>query len=164
VTQPYLGEIRFFAGNFAPAGWRFCDGALVQIAEHDTLFQLIGTTYGGDGESTFALPDLRGRVPVHQGDGYVPGEEGGVEQVALSVAQVPAHTHALGVAGPGTHAGPRGRVLATPPATRRFSPAAPDTVTTVTGSTGGSQPHTNMQPYLVVNPIISMFGLFPQHP
>ncbi len=161
MAQPYVGEIRLFAGNFAPAGWMFCDGTLLSIAEYETLFQLIGTTYGGDGQSTYALPDLRGRVPMHQGNGYVLGERSGVEQVTLTQQQIPAHTHPFGVAGPGTHAGPAGRVLATPPSTPRFSTVAPDAQVSPTDAVGGSQPHDNMQPYLTLNPIISLFGIFP---
>src|SRR6187551_2889389 len=100
MAQPYVGEIRMFAGNFAPAGWMFCEGQLLPISENETLFQLIGTTYGGDGESTFALPDLRGRVPIHQGNrpggqGYILAETGGVEEVTLTVNQMPAHGHVL---------------------------------------------------------------------
>src|SRR6201987_575347 len=93
MSQPYVGEIRMFAGNFAPAGWMFCEGQLLQIAQFETLFNLIGTTYGGDGQSTFALPDLRGRLPIHQGSGFTPGQNGGAEQVTLTVNQIPAHTH-----------------------------------------------------------------------
>src|SRR5918911_1859919 len=94
MAQPYVGEIRMFAGNFAPAGWMFCEGQLLPISENETLFQLIGTTYGGDGESTFALPDLRGRIPIHQGNGFILAETGGVETVTLTVSQIPAHSHA----------------------------------------------------------------------
>src|ERR1700751_5587489 len=95
MSQPYVGEIRMFAGNFAPAGWMFCEGQLLQIAQFETLFNLIGTTYGGDGRSTFALPDLRGRLPIHQGSGFPLGSNGGVETVTLTVSQIPAHTHPL---------------------------------------------------------------------
>src|SRR5205085_11564656 len=94
MAQPYVGEIRMFGGNFAPTGWAFCDGQPMQISENEVLFNVIGTTYGGDGQSTFALPDLRGRVPVHQGNGYTLAETGGVEQVTLAVNQIPTHTHA----------------------------------------------------------------------
>src|SRR6266576_353161 len=95
MAQPYVGEIRIFAGNFEPSGWMFCNGQLLPISENETLFQLIGTTYGGDGESTFALPDLRGRLPLHFGDGFILAETGGVEEITLTVSQIPAHTHAL---------------------------------------------------------------------
>src|SRR5881397_3159074 len=95
MAQPYVGEIRMFAGNFAPAGWMFCDGQLLAISENQTLFQLIGTTYGGDGESTFALPDLRGRIPIHQGNGFILAETGGAEEITLNVQQIPSHSHAF---------------------------------------------------------------------
>src|SRR4051794_11505884 len=93
MAQPYVGEIRMFAGNFAPAGWMFCEGQLLPISEYETLFNLIGTTYGGDGQSTFALPDLRGRIPLHFGNGFTLAETGGVETVTLTVSQIPAHSH-----------------------------------------------------------------------
>src|SRR6476646_10162398 len=93
MAQPYVGEIRMFAGNFAPAGWMFCEGQLLPISEYETLFNLIGTTYGGDGQSTFALPDLRGRIPLHFGNGFTLAETGGVEDVTLTVSQIPAHSH-----------------------------------------------------------------------
>src|SRR5688572_17255928 len=95
MAQPFIGEIRMFAGNFAPAGWMFCEGQLLPISENETLFFLIGTTYGGDGESTFGLPDLRGRIPVHHGNGTILAETGGVEQVTLTVSQIPAHSHSM---------------------------------------------------------------------
>lgn len=165
MAQPYVGEIRMFAGNFAPAGWMFCEGQTLPISENETLFQLIGTTYGGDGESTFALPDLRGRLPIHQGDGFIIGETGGLEEVTLTVPQIPAHSHPLLAVGgqPGDQASPGGNLPAqsfnvTPylndPPTGSFNAAA-------VGPVGGSQPHTNLQPYLCVDFIISLFGLFP---
>lgn len=95
MAQPYVGEIRMFAGNFAPAGWMFCEGQLLPISENETLFNLIGTTYGGDGQSTFGLPDLRGRIPIHMGNGFTLAQTGGVETVTLTVPQIPAHTHTL---------------------------------------------------------------------
>jgi microcystin-dependent protein len=153
-----------FAGNFAPAGWMFCQGQLLPISENETLFQLIGTTYGGDGQSTFALPDLRGRIPMHQGNGFILAETGGVEEVTLTVSQIPAHTHALlasnGSAGATT---PGDNLLAITQAATYFNlldnPAnmSPQSI----GPMGGSQPHTNMQPYLCVDFIISLFGIFP---
>src|SRR5436190_16948770 len=113
MAQPYVGEIRIFAGNFAPAGWMFCDGQLLPISENETLFQLIGTTYGGDGQSTFALPDLQSRVPIHQGNGIILAETGGVETVTLTVNQIPAHTHPLiGTTSIATATGPGGNILA----------------------------------------------------
>ncbi len=165
MAQPYVGEIRMFAGNFAPAGWMFCEGQLLPISEYETLFNLIGTTYGGDGQSTFALPDLRGRVPIHFGDGVTLAETGGAETVTLTVSQIPAHTHALvGTSANGTSPNPGGNLLAQPAATIQ-----PYTVEQTTlnmnpgaiGSVGGSQPHDNFQPYLCVDFIISLFGIFP---
>jgi microcystin-dependent protein len=164
MAQPYVGEIRIFAGNFAPAGWMFCEGQLLPISENETLFQLIGTTYGGDGQSTFGLPDLRGRVPVHQGNGLILAQNGGVEEVTLTTQQIPIHTHPmLGSADPATTLNPQGSVLSgTATATPYYNadattPLNAQSVTPV----GGSQPHTNFQPYLCVNFILSLFGIFP---
>src|SRR3954469_8951604 len=113
MAQPYVGEIRIFAGNFAPAGWMFCEGQQLPISEYETLFNLIGTTYGGDGQSTFALPDLRGPLPVHQGNGFTLAETGGVEEVTLTVSQVPTHTHALLASSEvGNDPNPQGNALA----------------------------------------------------
>jgi microcystin-dependent protein len=164
MAQPYVGEIRMFAGNFAPAGWMFCEGQLLPISENETLFQLIGTTYGGDGESTFALPDLRGRIPIHQGNSFILAETGGVEEITLTVNQIAAHSHPLlGSAVNGSQAAPAGNLLAN---STVITPYAPETVNgamaaTSISSTGGSQPHTNFQPYLCVDFIISLFGIFP---
>src|SRR5882762_6242449 len=114
MAQPYVGEIRMFGGNFAPAGWMFCEGQLLLISENDTLFTLIGTTYGGDGQTTFALPDLRGRLSLHQGGGFTLGQTGGVETVTLTVQQIPAHTHPLlGSSGNASQVNASGNVLAT---------------------------------------------------
>src|SRR5690349_11484043 len=113
MAQPYVGEIRIFAGNFAPAGWMFCEGQLLPISENETLFNLIGTTYGGDGQSTFALPDLRGRIPLHFGSGFTLAETGGVEQVTLTVNQIPGHTHPFTAStSNGTQVNPGGAVIA----------------------------------------------------
>lgn len=153
-----------FAGNFAPAGWMFCEGQLLPILENETLFNLIGTTYGGDGQSTFALPDLRGRIPIHQGNAFLLAETGGAEAITLTVNQIPAHSHPmLASADPGTVPNPQSNVLsATASATPYFNsapanPLSPQAVAPV----GGSQPHTNFQPYLCVDFIISLFGIFP---
>ena len=164
MSQPYYGEIRMFAGNFAPAGWMFCEGQLLPISEFDTLFNLIGTTYGGDGENTFALPDLRGRVPIHQGDGFVIGEQGGVEEVTLTTNQIPVHSHALLASGDlGNQLTTTGNLLSN---SQGAIPYIEDVTTLNMSSSaitpvGGSQPHTNFQPYLCVNFIISLFGIFP---
>jgi microcystin-dependent protein len=153
-----------FAGNFAPAGWMFCEGQLLPISEYETLFNLIGTTYGGDGQATFALPDLRGRVPIHFGNGFTLAETGGVEEVTLTVSQIPAHSHPLlASADSATNNTPSGNVLGQVGATqiyRQAVPASPMSNQMVT-STGGSQPHTNFQPYLCIDFIISLFGIFP---
>ncbi|MDR6850512.1 microcystin-dependent protein [Sphingomonas sp. BE123] len=164
MAQPYVGEIRMFAGNFAPAGWEMCEGQLLWITENETLFQLIGTTYGGDGESTFALPDLRGRVPVHQGNGVILAETFGVEEVTLNVNQIPSHTHTLlASTANGSQAEPANALLASSTVLRPFAPETPGSAMSALaiGPVGGSQPHTNMQPYLCVNFIISLFGIFP---
>jgi len=166
MAQPYVGEIRMFAGNFPPNGWMFCQGQLLPISENTTLFQLIGTTYGGDGESTFALPDLRGRIPIHQGNGFILAETGGAEEITLTVNQIPAHSHPLlGSTNAASATAPGGSVFArTSLAT--ITPYGSDAPSTnlspsTVGPIGGSQPHTNFQPYLCVDFIISLFGLFP---
>ena len=164
MAQPYVGEIRMFAGNFAPAGWMFCEGQLLPISEYETLFNLIGTTYGGDGQSTFALPDLRGRIPLHFGNGFTLAETGGVETVTLTVSQIPAHSHPLlANATPGTNAAPANSVLAKTTTGFLYINEATtgNMALTAIGSTGGSQPHNNFQPYLCVDFIISLFGIFP---
>lgn len=164
MAQPYVGEIRMFAGNFAPAGWMFCEGQHLSISENETLFQLIGTTYGGNGQDTFALPDLRGRLPLHMGNGFVLAETGGVEEVTLTVSQIPAHSHSLlASTSAGTNTSPVINVLAESVVINPYiedqanSNMNPDAVSAV----GGSQPHTNFQPYLCINFIISLFGIFP---
>lgn len=165
MAQPYVGEIRMFAGNFAPAGWMFCEGQLLPISENETLFQLIGTTYGGDGQSTFGLPDLRGRIPIHQGNGFILAETGGAEEVTLTVQQIPAHSHPLLAGGvSGTSTSPSGSVLASTDGTiQPYLSDAPslNMNAAAVGLVGGSQPHTNFQPYLCVDFIISLFGIFP---
>jgi microcystin-dependent protein len=153
-----------FAGNFAPAGWMFCEGQLLPISEFETLFNLIGTTYGGDGQSTFALPDLRGRLPVHQGNGFTLAQTGGVETVTLTVSQIPAHSHPYLVSATlGNSAAPQARVLAQSNAPKIYSSVAgtASLAANAVGSDGGSQPHDNFQPYLCVDFIISLFGVFP---
>ncbi len=167
MGQPYVGEIRMFAGTFAPAGWMFCDGSLIPISENDTLFNLIGTTYGGDGQNTFALPDLRGRVPIHQGtsfgQSFVIGELAGQETVALTVSQIPAHSHVpLAQSSNGTQVSPTNGAWAAS-AVAAYSDQAPGAAmnSAALGQSGGSQPHDNMMPFLTVNFIISMFGIFP---
>lgn len=164
MAQPYVGEIRMFAGNFAPAGWMFCEGQLLPISEYETLFNLIGTTYGGDGQSTFALPDLRGRLPLHQGNGFTLAETGGVEEVTLTVSQIPAHSHAfLAAAVTGDTTNPAGALPANSFNISVYINDVPNGNMNpgAISSVGGSQPHTNFQPYLCVDFIISLFGIFP---
>lgn len=166
MAQPYIGEIRMFGGNFAPTGWMFCEGQLLPISGNEALFQLIGTTYGGDGQNTFALPDLRGRIPLHFGNGFVLGETGGVESVTLTVPQIPAHSHAFlasaGAASTKSAGGsvPASGAAATITAYGTDAPTTPLHASALT-ATGGSQPHDNFQPYLCVDFIISLFGIFP---
>ena len=165
MPEPFIGEIRMFGGTFAPAGWAFCSGQLMPISENDALFTLIGTTYGGDGQQTFALPDLQGRIPIHQGNSFVIGQKGGTETVTLNTQQLPIHSHAplsqpqLGGQGPG------GGVWAQAQAGQQIysnnqSPGATMNTTAIS-AVGGSQPHENMMPFLVVSFIISLFGVFP---
>ena len=153
-----------FAGNFAPYGWEFCEGQIMPISENEALFSLIGTTYGGDGQTTFALPDLRGRVPVHSGGGFVIAETGGVETVTLTVQQIPAHSHPLlGSQDAGTQPSPQGFVPAANNVVKSFTtlPSTAALATQAMTATGGSLPHDNMQPYLCLSFIISLFGVFP---
>lgn len=164
MAQPYVGEIRMFAGNFAPAGWMFCEGQLLPISENETLFQLIGTTYGGDGESTFALPDLRGRIPTHQGNGFILAETGGVEEITLTVSQIPAHSHPyLASSNATADTNPTNKVVGQSAGIMLYIQDTTDSnmSPSAISSVGGSQPHTNFQPYLCVNFIISLFGIFP---
>ena len=169
MAQPYVGEIRMFAGNFPPNGWMFCDGQLLPISENETLFQLIGTTYGGDGESTFALPNLQSRMPMHFGTGpdgvtYQIAEAAGVESVTLTTQQIPVHTHTmLASSNTATSSVPTNEVLGKSTAIDAFINAQPSTALSPQAVTpvGGSQPHENMQPFLCINHIISLFGIFP---
>jgi microcystin-dependent protein len=174
MSQPYVGEIKLFAGSFAPAGWAICNGALQPISENETLFQLIGTTYGGDGQETFALPDLQGRVPVHAGQGpgisqnYQQGEEGGVESVTLTAQQIPVHNHAVLITQTNQQVGPQDAYFATATSLQagvntynNALPADQPLVPTSLQPAGGSQPHDNFQPTLAINYIISLFGIFP---
>jgi microcystin-dependent protein len=170
MSQPFVGEIRMGGWNFAPQGWAFCDGQVLSIAENSVLFNLIGTTYGGDGQTTFALPDLRGRVPIHQGQG--PGlssraisQSGGEESVSLALSQIPSHSHALQASANASTAaaGPAGNLVANAGTTNVYASGPPgtDMSATAVGSAGGSQPHNNLAPYQCVSYIISLFGVFP---
>ena len=178
MSQPYVGQILMFGGNFAPVGWMLCAGQLLPISENETLFQLIGTTYGGDGQSTFGLPDLRGRVPIHMGTGnglstYVIGQAAGVESVTLNTQQIPTHNHFANAANSsGNSKTPQGTILANEGGADAdkvsiYAPwdNDPANMTTMLPAmvqqTGGNQPHENRQPLLVLNFIISLFGVFP---
>jgi len=173
MGQPYIGEIRMFGGNFAPAGWAMCSGQLMPISENDALFTLIGTTYGGDGQSTFGMPDLQGRVPVHAGQGpnisnnYQLGEKAGVESVTLSTNQIPQHNHAVLATDSQQQLSPQNAAFATITSSQAgvlgYNPADPSTslVPAMIQGTGGSQPHDNFQPTLCITYIISLFGVFP---
>jgi microcystin-dependent protein len=175
MGEPFVGEIRMFAGNFPPNGWRFCDGAQLPISENEVLFQLIGTTYGGDGQSTFNLPNLASRIPIHQGQGpgissnYIIGEQGGTEEVTISVNQMPIHNHAAGCSdavGGGANANPANGIMHSSDVVQYANTATSGPATGVMNAamispTGGSQPHENMVPFLCINYIISLFGVFP---
>ena len=172
MAQPYVGEIRMFAGNFAPAGWMFCDGQLLPISENETLFQLIGTTYGGDGQSTFALPNLQSRIPLHMGSfggqSFILAESGGSESVTLTTQQIPIHTHPLLCAASGgiPNSNPKSGFWAATDQ-MQYSTAAGSAVMgggqnpLISDPAGSSQPHENLMPYLCINFIISLFGIFP---
>jgi microcystin-dependent protein len=170
MAQPYIGEIRMFGGNFPPVGWLFCDGQQLPISENEALFQLIGTTYGGDGQETFNLPNLQSRVPIHQGQGpglpsnRVLAETGGAEEITLTTQQIPVHNHAyLGAQVPGDQITAAQNLTANSLNVTPYinqapdGPMAPQAITPI----GGSQPHTNIQPYLCITFIISLFGIFP---
>lgn len=161
--EQYIGEIRMFSGNFAPMGWLLCQGQLLPISGNEALFSLLGTTFGGDGQTNFALPDLRGRVPLHVSQAYPQGQKGGSETVTLTAQQLPAHTHTVGAqvaAGTSTH--PEGALWAQASvsafaAVNANQPMNPQAV----AATGGNQPHENMMPFLCVNFIIATEGLYP---
>jgi microcystin-dependent protein len=164
MSDPYVGEIRIFAGNYAPQGWAFCDGSLIPISENDVLFTLIGTTYGGDGQDTFALPNLAGRVPVHRSAQLPQGMQGGVEQVTLNIPQMPIHSHPFNATtGLANQPTPPNNTTAQS-GTMQWYTEDNATVTLAPqaiGPDGGSQPHDNMHPFLAVSYIISLYGIFP---
>jgi len=166
MPEPYVGEIRMFGGNFAPVGWSFCDGQLIPISQNDVLFTIIGTQYGGDGQETFALPNLQSRVPMHQNanGGFPLGQAAGTESVTLTTQQIPVHTHAMiATAEIGSSNSPAGNILAQCSAVKVYTEAPPNVALNAQAvlPTGGSQPHENMQPFLVISFIISLFGRFP---
>ena len=168
MSEPFVGEIRMFAGNFAPRGWAFCDGQLLAVSQNDALFSLLGTIYGGDGRTTFGLPDLRGRIPIHAGTGpgLSPrrlGAKGGTEKETLTVNQLPSHTHPMqATANLSTSPNPQGNVFARSVGdvyTTDFTPSPMNAG--VVSKVGGSQPHTNLMPFLCINFIIALFGIYP---
>jgi microcystin-dependent protein len=170
MSNPFVGEIRMFGGNFAPSGWAFCSGQLLSIAENDVLFALIGTTYGGDGVNTFGLPDLRGRIPLHQGTGpglstYVIGQLAGVENVTLLSNQMPIHTHTAAASSASTGVSdPTNTFWASNPAVKQYAPSTATLTSmaaTSVSAVGANQPHDNMPPFLAISFIISLFGIFP---
>jgi microcystin-dependent protein len=166
MPDPYVGEIRLFCGNFAPRDWALCDGRLLAISNYDALFSVIGTTYGGDGQTTFAVPDLRGRVPVHQGQSYPLGQAAGAEHVTLTVGQLPPHNHPLvGSSDNATTTSPGGNVPGTSAEVTVFPYGNDNPPTTLSPQSvwpsGGGEPHDNLQPYLCINFIMSLFGVFP---
>ena len=152
-----------FAGTFAPLGWAFCAGQLLPISENETLFNLIGTTYGGDGQTTFALPDLQGRIPLHAGNGFVLAQSGGTESETLTVNHIPNHTHSVGAASAATGSAPSAAVPAAVSTGQRYFAGTPTGTVTMgtSGPAGAFQPHDNMAPFVAVSFIISLFGIFP---
>jgi len=171
MGEPFIGEIRMFGGNFPPSGWAFCNGQTIPISENDALFTLIGTTYGGDGQETFNLPDLQGRIPIHAGTAqsgttYQIGEKAGVETVTLTVQQIPGHNHVpLATTDPGDQSTPVNNFWsATFTGDQIYDPAPTaggNMNNTLIALAGGSQPHENLAPYLCISFIISLFGVFP---
>jgi microcystin-dependent protein len=173
MSEPFIGEIRMFGGSFAPAGWAFCSGQLMPIAENDALFVLLGTTYGGDGQTTFGLPDLQGRVPIHQGTSstsgtnYVLGQKGGVEAVTLTTNNMAAHIHPMIATTSAAQLAPGNATMATATSVqggiRTYSQNAANTTLNPASisAAGGGQPHDNMQQTLCVSFIISLFGIYP---
>jgi microcystin-dependent protein len=165
MSNPFVGEIRMFAGNFAPSGWAFCDGQLLSIAENDVLFALIGTTYGGDGQTTFALPDLRGRIPIHFNASHPQGESSGAETVTLLSAQMPVHAHPLQATSvTADRRGAKGALFAVTEDPLYAVPSGGGTSNldgAAVSPAGSNQPHDNLQPFLCVHFIISLFGIFP---
>ena len=166
MSDPFIGEIKMFAGNFAPRNWALCDGQLIAVSQYNALFALLGTIYGGDGRTTFGLPDMRGRIPVHAGSGpgLTPrniGTRSGVETVTLSANQMPNLHHQLQAdADPANEHNPGGNALGAAAVYTNTAPTANMAVQAI-GNTGGSQAHTNVQPYQCVNFIIALFGVFP---
>jgi microcystin-dependent protein len=161
MASPYVGEIRMFAGSFAPLDWAFCDGRLMAISENPTLYNLIGTTYGGDGVQTFALPDLQGRLPLHAGNGFVQGEKSGEETHTLNVPEIPNHSHTVSAKGQATTNSIAGGVYAGGGLKAYKAATAATMNPAVVQSNSGGQPHENLMPFVVVSFIIALAGVYP---
>ena len=164
MSDPFIGEIKVISFNFAPNGWAFCNGQLLQISQNQALFSILGTTYGGDGRTTFALPNLQGRMPVHQGQGFSLGQRGGEVAHTLTVNEMPAHNHPAMGAASATGFSPNGTVWAPADGALEYE-AAPNTTMSpaAIANVGGGQPHENEAPYLVLNFVIALVGIFPSH-
>jgi microcystin-dependent protein len=164
MTESFIGEIKLFGGNFAIQGYAFCDGTLLSIDQNGALFSLLGTAYGGDGQTTFALPDLRGRIPVHQGNGFILGQSSGTETVTLNTSQIPPHNHAVAAdSNTGSSGNPQGNIVAGSSLTPYNTAAAANQMGLSTGHTGGSQPHDNIMPFQCLNYIIALEGYPPRN-
>jgi len=161
VAEPFLAEIRLMSFNFAPKGWALANGQLLPINQNQALFSLLGTTYGGDGRVNFGLPDLRGRVPMHMGNGHTLGERGGEEIHTITQQETPAHNHFVNAVGSNANAGPTGHLFADANQAYHPGPANTSLAPTTITNTGGSQPHNNMQPYLTITFAIALQGIFP---
>ena len=164
MSEPFLSELRIFAFNFPPKGWAFCDGRLLPINQNQALFSLLGTTYGGDGITTFALPNLQGRVPIHMGSGHTLGEVGGQQNHTLSVGELPTHGHVLNATSSRANTGMPNNELLARASSQAYAPGPSPLSTLAAGAltpTGGSQAHNNMQPYLVLNVCMALAGIFP---
>jgi microcystin-dependent protein len=169
MSDPFVGEIRMFAGSFAPRGWALCDGQLLTVSQNDALFSLLGTTYGGDGRTTFGLPDLRGRIPIHQGQGpglssRRLGSKSGAERVSVAANEVASHNHPwYASADPAEDTDPAGHTVATATGTDLYGTVGPKTMDpqAITPGTGGGQPHGNLMPFLCIHFIIALFGIYP---
>jgi microcystin-dependent protein len=165
MAEPFIGEIKMFGGNYAIRGWAFCNGALLAISQNDALFSLFGTTYGGDGQTTFGLPDLRGRVPLHVGSGFTLGQMGGSETVTLTQQQIPLHTHAMGAVAAASSPTPTNNVLGGTSGTNMLFISSSDAPANLAPNSvqpsGGNQPHDNMMPFLVISFLVALEGIYP---
>ncbi|HRL11111.1 MAG TPA: tail fiber protein [Aggregatilineales bacterium] len=166
MSEPFMGEIKLVSFNFPPKGWALCNGQLLPIMQNQALFSLFGTMYGGNGQTNFALPNLRGRVPIHMGNGFTQGQAAGSTAHTLNISEIPVHTHAANISSAPTGTSPAGMLPATG-GQALFAPTSKGNLagggSAVVQNVGGSQPHTNMQPYLVLNFIVALQGIFPSN-